>query len=221
MSDSTPPDNSRTWSPLAEDRPSAGDRPSGRPADLRRAGPFAGPGVPSATTEAAGVQGARLGRAAQPGDILRLDDFESVPKTWQRKRKEPEPPRVHPANRQKNTGVYAASAEKARRKGGGRGLLVLILLLAIAGGGYWLYDQYLARTDALTAEAQQKARVLEIERILASLSFDPGIQDGVADSQLQSAVIQFQEFAGLPLTGQITPDFVRELRAVNEMMNGG
>ena len=60
--------------------------------------------------------------------------------------------------------------------------------------------------------------IRELEQLLSRLELAPGDVDGVVDDRTRAAVRQFQEFAGLPVDGEPSPELLEELREVAGMM---
>lgn len=65
-------------------------------------------------------------------------------------------------------------------------------------------DLKAAKPDPLVAEAQ---------RLLTELGFDPGAPEGYRNNETASAVRKFEEQAGLPVAGEVTPALVQALKS--------
>ena len=64
-----------------------------------------------------------------------------------------------------------------------------------------------------------QAAVKEIEELLVRLQIDPGPVDGIIDNQAATAIRLYQEVAGLPVDGEVSPELLTELREVVELLS--
>ncbi|MHA1568608.1 MAG: SEL1-like repeat protein, partial [Alphaproteobacteria bacterium] len=78
-------------------------------------------------------------------------------------------------------------------------------------------DLRAARTgdSAPAATTIGRAEITEIQTLLAALDFDPGPADGNFGARSREAARLFQQFAGLPETGEPSRAMLEELRAVS------
>lgn len=61
--------------------------------------------------------------------------------------------------------------------------------------------------------APSKATVIQVQQLLASLGYKPGISDGIPGSRSRAAVSSFQKRNNLPLTGTISYELIDLLKA--------
>ncbi len=71
-----------------------------------------------------------------------------------------------------------------------------------------------ALSGAALARELSVEELVELERLLAELNFDPGQIDGVVDERTRTAVGLYQEFAALPVDGAPSVTLLAELRQV-------
>ena len=71
-----------------------------------------------------------------------------------------------------------------------------------------------ALSGAAFARGLSAEELVEFERLLAELNFDPGKIDGVVDARTRTAVGLYQEFAALPVDGVPSAMLLAELRQV-------
>jgi len=65
-----------------------------------------------------------------------------------------------------------------------------------------------------------RAEIVEIQRLLAQLSFDAGTPDGKVGPTTRAAIRQYEQIAALPVTGEATMELLVHLRQVTAMMAG-
>ncbi len=92
------------------------------------------------------------------------------------------------------------------------GVVAIVLAIAI-GATLYIWHDVGAPADATTAPTAS-TQVQEIEKLLAELGFTPGPQDGVLDETTVEAIRAYQQAAGLPEDGAVTPELLEELKAV-------
>lgn len=66
-------------------------------------------------------------------------------------------------------------------------------------------------SDDDSSNDEAAAAVLDAQRALKELGFDPGAIDGQYGSQTRLAVEQYQRSVGAPVTGRLTPTLKKEL----------
>lgn len=71
-----------------------------------------------------------------------------------------------------------------------------------------------ALSGAALARELSVEELVELERLLTTLNFDPGKIDGVVDARTRTAVGLYQEFAALPVDGAPSAALLAELRQV-------
>lgn len=71
-----------------------------------------------------------------------------------------------------------------------------------------------AAPEATDSRPVTRAEILEAQRLLRRLNFDPGPADGLIGSRTREAVRLFQRFAGIETNGEVSRDLLEELRAV-------
>ncbi len=69
-----------------------------------------------------------------------------------------------------------------------------------------------------TAAELTQDEVRELEGLLASLGFDPGPIDGIADGKTATAIETYQSFAALRVDGEASPALLEELRGVTQSL---
>lgn len=62
-------------------------------------------------------------------------------------------------------------------------------------------------------QSQGEASVLAAQKLLATLGYDVGPQDGLLGPKTESAIRLFEERVGLPVTGRMSPELLARLRA--------
>lgn len=107
---------------------------------------------------------------------------------------------------------HAGPDSEARRLMISFGVVAGVLAVAV-GITLYIWHDVGAPTEVAQAQAAS-AQVQEIERLLADLSFTPGPIDGVMDEETSAAIRAFQQAAGLPEDGQVSPSLLEELKAV-------
>ena len=70
-----------------------------------------------------------------------------------------------------------------------------------------------ALSGAALARELSVEELVELERLLTTLNFDPGKIDGVVDARTRTAVGLYQEFAALPVDGAPSAALLAELLA--------
>lgn len=98
--------------------------------------------------------------------------------------------------------------------------IFLLLLVLIGGAAAWVYWDLQHQGDT-TGPAMVAEELRELESLLAELDFATGEVDGVVDDQTRAAINLFQEFAGLPVDGEPSPELLAELREVSNLMKDG
>ncbi len=95
---------------------------------------------------------------------------------------------------------------ESRLRIGAKGLLLAAAACVALSGA--------ALARELSVEELGVEELAELERLLATLNFDPGQIDGVVDARTRTAVGLYQEFAALPVDGTPSAKLLAELRQV-------
>ncbi len=82
------------------------------------------------------------------------------------------------------------------------------------GGGYGQPEPYQAAPVVGAAPSLMQVYTVTVQQELARRGYDPGRIDGVLGAQTQSAIRDFQEDNGLPVTGEVSLELVNYLRLV-------
>ena len=61
----------------------------------------------------------------------------------------------------------------------------------------------------------------EMERLLARMDLEPSTADGIVDRRTRLAIRMYQQFAGLPIDGQPSPDLLVDMREVVKFLDNG
>jgi hypothetical protein len=103
-------------------------------------------------------------------------------------------------------------------------LVILVVLAAAGAAAYHWRDRLLppppppptaqAAPDAVAKLGAPETDLSEIRRLLRQLDFAPGPDNEALDDTTRAAISQFQKMAGLPETGQPSPELLDELRQV-------
>lgn len=86
-------------------------------------------------------------------------------------------------------------------------------VIPAAGGGA-------VQSADLAGSSAESPLVRDTELLLEQLDFEPGPVDGVLDDATRAAIRRYQQTAGLPETGEPSPELLDELTAVAAAMQG-
>ena len=70
------------------------------------------------------------------------------------------------------------------------------------------------KTATVTPAVPTRGLVMDVQRRLAGLGYDPGPADGIMGGKTGNAIRAFQRFAGLTVTGEVSPGLAERLREV-------
>jgi hypothetical protein len=205
--------------PLRRGLPAAAPPPAvpAPPAPLAAEPPAAAPALPPAAGAAAGAPMAPerpeppLRRAAAP----EFTAYGTPAPTRRGRRRLPEPV-ADPTLR---------GPRPARERLWPAALVILVVLAAAGAAAYHWRDRLLppppappptaeASPDAVAKLGAPETDLSEIRRLLRQLDFAPGPDSEALDDATRAAISQFQQMAGLPETGQPSPELLDELRQV-------